>query len=82
MIVLIISYTLLFFVYFSFDCEKQIKYEDIFLYIEISILTIFSAEIILNVVALNLLYLRDPWNIFDLIIIILSIIFVLMDAFI
>jgi hypothetical protein len=84
MIILIILYTLLIFVYFSIDCTTldESKVTNIFLYIEISILSIFSIEIILNIIALRSYYMRDPWNIFDIIIIALSIIFVLLDLFI
>ena len=85
MILLIIMYTLLIFVYFAFDCqyfEENPNHERIFLYTEIAILSIFSIEIILSIVALHQFYLRDPWNVFDLFIIIVSITFVLLDVFI
>ena len=49
---------------------------------EIAILTIFSLEIILSLVAVLRFYLKDPWNVFDLFIIIVSITFVMLDVFV
>ena len=85
MIILIIMYTLLIFVYFAFDCnyfEENPEDEKIFLIIEIVILGIFCVEIFLNIVAFHWWYLKDPWNFFDLVIIIISIIFVLLDVYV
>ena len=85
MILLIVLYTLLIFVYFAFDCQyfaENPKDEKIFLYVEIAILGVFSLEIFLSILALHTLYLKDPWNVFDLFIIIVSITFVLIDVFI
>lgn len=42
----------------------------------------FSVEIILSIIAYHGLYFKDKWNIFDLLIIIVSIIFVLLDIFV
>ena len=85
MIILIILYTLLIFVYFAFDCDYFVEnpqHEKIFLYVEISILATFSLEIMMNIISLHKYYLKDPWNVFDLFIIIVSIIFVLLDVFV
>ena len=83
MIILIVIYTLLIFLYFSVeDTTFAEKSRDIFYLIEIIILGLFSVEITMHIIALHSIYLKDPWNIFDLIIIILSILFVLLDIFV
>lgn len=43
------------------------------------LLGIFIVEIVLHIYAYGLLYLKDPWNIADISIIIICIIFVLLD---
>jgi hypothetical protein len=52
------------------------------MYIELEILGIFCLEIALHIIALGKLYMKDYWNIFDLLVIILSVAFVLIDLFI
>lgn len=80
MIILIILYTLLIFVSFSLDGtdfaddNKMLIY-----YIEIAILASFCMDIGLHIYAYWKLYLMDMWNIFDLIVIILSIVMVILD---
>jgi hypothetical protein len=54
----------------------------IFYIIELIILGIFCLESFLHVIALGKLYMRDCWNVVDMIIIILSLIFVFLDLFI
>lgn len=80
---MILLYTILIFVFFALDgTDIQEDHGDIFYYIEIVILFIFSIEITLQTIALGKIYLCDPWNIFDLIIIILSVAFVFMEIYI
>ena len=43
------------------------------------ILGIFVVEIVLHVLAFRMLYLKDYWNVLDIVIIIISIVFVLLD---
>jgi Ion transport protein len=43
------------------------------------LLGLFCCEIFVNVLAYGVLYMKDLWNIFDIIIIILSLAFVLLD---
>ena len=50
-----------------------------FYIIELIILGIFVIEIALHIFSYHCLYLEDMWNLFDFIVIILSIIFVLLD---
>lgn len=80
-IILIILYTLLIFVYFALDGTdiKEDQYKITLYIIEIVILAFFVIDITLHVSAFFTLYLRDCWNIFDLIVIILSILFVVLD---
>jgi cAMP-specific phosphodiesterase 4 len=51
----------------------------IFYIIELVFLGIFVIEIILYVFSFRILYLKDTWNVLDIIVIILSIAFVLLD---
>jgi len=53
--------------------------EDLFYIIELSILGLFVVEIILHLWAYGLLYLRDTWNIFDIAVILISILFAILD---
>lgn len=83
MIFLIIVYTILIFLYFSVENTAFAdRAKKAFYIVEITILGIFSLEITLHVIALRFIYLRDYWNIFDIFIIILSILFVLLDIFV
>lgn len=52
---------------------------DLFSYCELVILGIFVVEILLNTYAFRGLYYDDCWNIFDVLVIVLSIAFVIMD---
>lgn len=82
MIILIVLYTILIFLFFAFvDTFMSNTNETIFYIIELSILGIFCVEIAVHVIALGRLYMRDVWNIFDLVIIILSLVFVFLDMF-
>jgi len=84
MIILIILYTVLIFVYFALESTTNCnaKKNFVFLYIEIAILGIFCLEITVHIIALGNIYMKDLWNVFDLVIIILSVLFVLMDVFV
>lgn len=84
MIILIILYTCLIFIYFALADQYFSGGINlvIFYIIELTILGIFVIEIFLHFLAFRLLYLKDYWNIFDLIIIIISVVFVLLDIFI
>mmetsp|Transcript_45376 Transcript_45376/g.33161 ORF Transcript_45376/g.33161 Transcript_45376/m.33161 type:complete len:269 (+) Transcript_45376:178-984(+) len=80
-ILLIIIYTLLIFVYFALDGTEvdEDEYKVTLYAIEIVILAFFVFDITLHVLAFWLLYLSDWWNIFDLVVILLSIVFVVAD---
>ena len=83
MIVLIIFYTV--FVFVQFGIDEQDFYEDIETNIfitELVVLGIFVLEIISHIYGYGILYLKDIWNILDIIIILISIAFVLMDLLI
>ena len=84
MIILIIFYTLLIFLFFAFADSyfQDDKNQNIFYIIELSILGIFCVEIAFHLFAFKCLYFKDYWNIFDLCIIILSLIFVFLDIFV
>jgi hypothetical protein len=84
MIILIVFYTLLIFLYFTFqDSFFNTTYnQNAFYIIELSILGVFVVEIFLHLLVYHLIYFRDYWNIFDLVIIILSYIFVFLDMFV
>lgn len=83
MIILIILYTVLIFLFFGLvdTVFAGTSNQTIFYIIELIILGIFCVEIALHVIALGKLYMRDCWNIFDIVIIILSLLFVLLDMF-
>jgi cAMP-specific phosphodiesterase 4/calcium/calmodulin-dependent 3',5'-cyclic nucleotide phosphodiesterase len=50
-------------------------------YLEIALLSFFILDITLYIISFRLLYLRDTWNIIDIVVITLSIAFVLLDIF-
>lgn len=82
MIILIILYTMLIFVYFGMEETEWVQTgggEEVFYIIELCILGLFVLEILIFVSIYHCLYLKDMWNLFDLIVIILSILFVLLD---
>lgn len=80
MTILILIYTLLMFLYFaSVDAFPLRSDHTIFHIIELIILGIFCLDIILHVISLGLLYLKDYWSIFDILIITLSLIFAVLD---
>ena len=89
MIVLIVLYTLLIFIFFGLEeqfCETEGETDcieqDTFYYIELVILGIFCIEITAHFLTYYCLYFKDCWNIFDILIIILSIIMVFIDMYI
>jgi len=84
MILLIVLYTALIFIFFAFvdTFFNDDSSQNIFYIIELCILGIFCFEIFFHIVGYGLLYLKDNWNIFDIVIIILSIIFVFLDIFV
>ncbi len=84
MIFLIVFYTLLIFASLMLsdiisDPDQLLEANNTIYIIELCILGIFSIEIILHLIAFCKVYFEDYWNIFDFIIIILSIAFVLLD---
>lgn len=80
MITLIILYTLLIFLFFALDgTQAYADHSTPFYVIELVILGVFSLEIFFHFLAYGELYFYDKWNIFDIFIIILSILFVLLD---
>lgn len=79
-ILLIIVYTLLIFVYFGLDgTDYEDTYNGTLYIIELVILAFFVIDISIHISAFQCLYLRDGWNIFDIVVICLSIIFVVLD---
>ena len=82
MIILIVLYTLLIFLILSLVDSFFNNIQDVFYIIELAILGVFCVDITLHIIALGKLYLREYWNIVDLAIIILSVIFVLLDLFV
>jgi hypothetical protein len=79
-IILIILYTLLIFIYFGLDGNvDESKYQTTLYIVEIIILGFFVLDITLHISSYCTLYLKDCWNIFDLIVIVLSILFVVLD---
>ena len=82
LIVLIIAYTFMVFVFFGledivFEENEEAK---ITLYlIELAILGLFVIEITLYFFSYRCLYFSDIWNVFDLVVIVLSIAFVMLD---
>lgn len=83
MIILIILYTLLIFLFFGFE-DTFFSGDNVMIFyiIELSILGIFCVEITVHIIAFTMLYLRDWWNLFDILIIIISLIFVFLDIFV
>lgn len=80
-VVLIIVYTLLVFVSLILEDELEESEEGNFslLIVEIFILAIFSFEIIITTYALRKKYYSDLWNVFDAIVIVVSIVFVILE---
>ena len=80
-IVLIILYTLLVIVYLAIeDLIDDDKTVDTTLHIvELVFLFIFWVEITLNLIGFGILFLKDYWNIADITVILLAIIFVILD---
>lgn len=82
MIILIILYTLLVLVQLSLDDTNWVEnknYRKSFFSLELVILGIFVIDIAMHSYAWGSLYLKDIWTIFDIIVIILSIVFVFLD---
>lgn len=78
--VLITLYTLLISLYFLFiDVFDNNYIVTAYYIVELTILGLFSIELLLHIIALGGLYFKDPWNHFDVVIIVLSIIFVSLD---
>lgn len=78
---LIVMYCILIILIFGLtdSCADGLIINTIFYYIELVILFLFFIETTFHTVALGMLYLKDLWNIVDLIIIVISIVFVLLD---
>lgn len=79
-IVLILFYSVLIFFYFLvedvFLFDNQLR---TFLAVELSILSLFILECVLYLFAFQYLYLKEPWNIFDIFLVLLSFSFVIVD---
>jgi hypothetical protein len=85
MIILIVCYTILIFLFFGLEDTTffaQGSDSTIFYIIELCILGIFCIEIITYILTFHCLYFMDMWNIFDIVIIMISIVFVLLDIFV
>lgn len=83
LIILIITYTLLVFVSFALEdsvlSDTSSQSQKISEYIELSILGLFIIEIVLSCSAFGEYYIKDWWNVFDIFIIMLSVLFVLLE---
>ena len=83
MIILTVIYTTLVLIQFGIDEQDFYKTAESSVFIaELLILGIFIIEIITHVFAYKLLYLKDYWNIMDICIIIVCLVFVLLDLLI
>lgn len=76
-------YTILIFLILAFD-ESIFRKEDmtIFYAIELSLLGVFVMDITIHLLAFRKMYLQDIWNVFDLLVILLCLAFVLIDIFV
>lgn len=81
MIIIIILFAILMIFYFAFVDTYFSEQEYIFQYIEFTILGLFIVEIVLHVAAFGKFYILDCWNIFDILIILLSLAFLFVDIF-
>lgn len=82
MIILIIIYTVLILVQFALEEQDfYMRVQDQMSILELCILGVFVIEIGLHFYSYRLLYLKDYWNIADIVVIILSILFDLLDLF-
>lgn len=80
MILFIIFYTLFVLVQFGIDAEPWFQdHKQKIYYAELSVLGVFVIEIAAHLYAFGKLFLKDPWNIADIIVIAISIAFVLVD---
>jgi hypothetical protein len=80
MIILIVLYTLLVLVQFGLDEQEFYRNEEPNIFkAELAILGLFIVEIVLHVFAYRLLYLKDYWNILDIMVIKICLVFVLLD---
>lgn len=62
--------------------EQSLQTDIILLYVNNIFVLIFTAECIMKLLALNWRYFKIPWNVFDIIIVILSIFGMIFDQFI
>jgi hypothetical protein len=81
-VLLIVFYSILIIFYFSIVDTFFSDYLYVFLIIELCFLGVFVIEVLTHIIAYRMLYLKDCWNIFDVVIIILSVVFVFLDLFI
>jgi hypothetical protein len=83
MIFLIIAYALFVFFFFGFIEDFKDEYNLMAFYItELVIIGIFIIDIVLHIIALGFLYIKEYWNIVDVMVILTSIVFVLTDIFV
>ena len=74
----ILVYTVIVFINVSFE-DNISDYKIYILIVELVILTIFGIEISLKICAFRMVFLKDPWNIFDIIIVILCYILTIIE---
>jgi hypothetical protein len=80
MIALIILYTLFVLVQFGIDQQDWFTKVETKIYIcELVVLGIFVIEILFHLYAFARLYIKDYWNIADIVVILISIVFVILD---
>ena len=93
MIVLIVFYSLILGAYFivedllkeengdvsKAENRRHHNVEIVFIYIEMAILFLFCIDIAMHIVAYGMIYMRDCWNFFDVVVIFLNIGFVVLD---
>lgn len=82
-IAFIALYTILIFLILAFD-ESIFPKDDmtIFYAVELSLLGVFVLDISMNLLAFRRMYLADIWNVFDLLVILLCLAFVILDIFV
>jgi len=79
---MILIYTVLIVLYLTFDGDLTDSKMLTTLYaIEIALLCLFVIDIVMQVYAFRIMYVLEPWNIADMVVIVLMLVFVLLDIF-
>jgi len=84
MIALIMVYTLIVLLQFGFEdtlFAENRDVEEAFFMVELGILGVFVVDILVHVYSFGQMYIQDYWNILDIVVILLSFVFVLLDIY-